>query len=137
MKWFGSRLSGVKDSACFIAGVSPSLKRCRVTVGKLAIATVCFSAFGVANTVFAQDYSDRTSDHISGLANDSTTKATDLGDFDGDGDVDINDVRGLMSAIQLGESIDLMFDLNKDEAVTMMDARVMMSLCTRNRCAAN
>ena len=59
------------------------------------------------------------------------------GDFDGDRDVDINDIRGLMRSIQLSESIDLAFDLNNDGVVSMMDARVMMSLCTRTRCAAN
>jgi predicted extracellular nuclease len=79
----------------------------------------------------------RMSDHDPVIISFDFSPATMLGDFDGDGDVDINDVRGLMSAIQLGKSIDLMFDLNKDDVITMMDARVMMSLCTRNRCAAN
>lgn len=57
------------------------------------------------------------------------------GDWDGDGDVDINDVRGLMAAIQKRESIDDAFDLNMDGKVDVLDARTMMTLCTQNRCA--
>jgi len=79
----------------------------------------------------------RMSDHDPVIISFDFTPASIQGDFDDDGDVDINDVRGLMRAIQLGQVIDLAFDLNNDTAVTMMDARIMMSLCTRNRCAAN
>jgi predicted extracellular nuclease/endonuclease I len=79
----------------------------------------------------------RMSDHDPVIIGLNFTSASVLGDFDGDGDVDINDVRGLMSAIQHGKAIDLAFDLNNDNAISMFDARIMMSLCTRNRCAAN
>lgn len=58
------------------------------------------------------------------------------GDWDGDGDVDINDVRGLMMAVQRRLPVDNAFDLNNDGVVNLLDARVMMTLCTRTRCAA-
>ena len=79
----------------------------------------------------------RMSDHDPVVIGFDFTPAAILGDFDGDGDVDINDVRGLMRAIQFGQTIDLVFDLNNDGVVTMMDARIMMSLCTRASCAVN
>lgn len=78
----------------------------------------------------------RMSDHDPVIIGFDFSPAPVQGDFDGDGDVDINDVRGLMRAIQFGQTIDLVFDLNNDAAVTMMDARIMMSLCTRTHCAA-
>ena len=58
------------------------------------------------------------------------------GDWDEDGDVDINDVRGLIGAIQRRETIDLAFDFNNDGVVNTLDARLMMTLCTRSGCAA-
>jgi predicted extracellular nuclease len=79
----------------------------------------------------------RMSDHDPVIIAFNFASTAIQGDFDGDGDVDINDIRGLMRSIQLSESIDLAFDLNNDGVVSMMDARVMMSLCTRTRCAAN
>ncbi|WP_158970443.1 Ig-like domain-containing protein [Paraglaciecola sp. L3A3] len=56
------------------------------------------------------------------------------GDYDSDGDVDINDVRGLVGAIQSRETIDMAFDMNDDGVVNILDSRVMMSICTRARC---
>ena len=58
------------------------------------------------------------------------------GDWDGDGDVDIDDVRALTSAIRSRQTIDMAFDLNEDGVVNILDTRVMMTLCTRTRCAA-
>jgi hypothetical protein len=58
------------------------------------------------------------------------------GDCDLDGDVDINDMRGLVRAIQLGQAIDLSFDFNDDGVVNILDIRSMSALCTRTRCAA-
>jgi hypothetical protein len=58
------------------------------------------------------------------------------GDWDLDGDVDINDMRGLVRAIQLGQAIDLSFDFNDDGVVNILDIRSMSALCTRTRCAA-
>ena len=58
-----------------------------------------------------------------------------LGDWDADGDVDINDIRGLIGAIQAREQIDLSFDINEDGIVNVLDARAIMNLCTNARCS--
>ncbi|WP_339723186.1 alpha-L-fucosidase [uncultured Paraglaciecola sp.] len=58
-----------------------------------------------------------------------------LGDWDEDGDVDNNDIRALTIAIQKRQVIDSSFDLNNDGVVNILDARVLMSMCTRDRCA--
>jgi predicted extracellular nuclease/endonuclease I len=79
----------------------------------------------------------RMSDHDPVIIVFDFSPASVQGDFDGDGDVDLNDVRGLMRAIQLDQAMDLVFDLNNDAVFNMMDARIMMSLCTRSRCAVN
>jgi uncharacterized repeat protein (TIGR01451 family) len=65
-----------------------------------------------------------------------TVNVAIAGDWDLDGDVDINDVRGLIRAIQKNQAINMAFDLNDDGAVNIRDARAMMSLCSRTRCAA-
>jgi predicted extracellular nuclease/endonuclease I len=57
------------------------------------------------------------------------------GDYDGDGDVDRDDIFGLLTAVQLREEIDLSFDLNDDGFVNSLDVRVMSTLCTRVGCA--
>jgi uncharacterized protein len=83
-------------------------------------------------------YSDdafRMSDHDPVVATFNLTAAAVIGDWDGDGDVDVNDVRAFMRAIQSGVEIDLSFDLNTDGSVTILDARTMMTMCTRSRCA--
>lgn len=59
------------------------------------------------------------------------------GDWDMDGDVDINDLLGMIRAIQRREVIDLAFDFNNDNIVNMRDIRGLMAICTRSRCAAN
>ncbi|WP_334030401.1 ExeM/NucH family extracellular endonuclease [Alteromonas sp. P256] len=58
------------------------------------------------------------------------------GDWDKDGDVDINDVRGFMMAIRTRQSISDDFDLNKDGKFNIIDVQTMMTLCSRTRCAA-
>lgn len=57
------------------------------------------------------------------------------GDWDRDGDVDINDINALITAIQQRQTISMAFDFNDDGLVNIIDARLMMTLCTRNRCA--
>ena len=57
------------------------------------------------------------------------------GDWDNDGDVDRNDIRGLMRAIQAKSAIDLAFDINSNGVVDILDARAIMKLCSRSRCA--
>ena len=59
-----------------------------------------------------------------------------LGDFDGDNDVDINDIRALLLAIR-SNNIDLATqDINQDGVVNFADVRAMYGLCTRARCRA-
>jgi hypothetical protein len=41
-----------------------------------------------------------------------------------------------MLAVQSRQTIDPAFDLNNDGVINIIDARVMMTLCTRARCAA-
>jgi hypothetical protein len=65
------------------------------------------------------------------------TQATNvLGDWDGDGDVDINDIRALNLALSRREDIDASFDINGDGSVNRLDARALFRLCTRENCAA-
>ena len=40
-----------------------------------------------------------------------------------------------MRAIQAKEEIDAAFDLNADGIINILDARVMMTMCTNYRCA--
>ncbi|REL27241.1 DNA degradation protein EddB [Thalassotalea euphylliae] len=59
-----------------------------------------------------------------------------VGDFDGDQDVDINDIRALLTAIR-ANNIDLATqDINQDGTVNFSDIRAMYGLCSRNRCRA-
>ena len=58
-----------------------------------------------------------------------------VGDYDLDGDVDINDIQSLIVAIQMRQSIDLSFDMNSDGTVNLLDTRLLMNACTRTRCA--
>ena len=77
----------------------------------------------------------RMSDHDPVIATFDLSVAAVRGDWDGDLDVDINDVRGFMRAMQAREAIDAVFDLNADSTINILDARVMMTLCTNYRCA--
>lgn len=58
-----------------------------------------------------------------------------LGDWDGDNDVDVYDIRALMTAIQRHSEIDASFDLNEDGVINMLDVRALSALCTKSRCA--
>jgi predicted extracellular nuclease len=78
----------------------------------------------------------RMSDHDPVLVSLQLDPAALRGDWDGDGDVDINDYRGLLRAIQQRQAVGMEFDLNDDGRITTLDARVLLSLCTRARCAA-
>ena len=78
----------------------------------------------------------RMSDHDPVVMTFQLDAASIKGDWDGDGDVDINDIRALTLAIQKRLPIDLAFDLNNDGVVNALDTRVMQTLCTRTRCAA-
>ena len=78
----------------------------------------------------------RSSDHDPFIVSVTFASESVTGDWDTDGDVDVNDVRGLIVAIQQGQVIDMVFDLNEDGVINVLDARTMMTLCTRTRCAA-
>lgn len=58
-----------------------------------------------------------------------------VGDLDKDGDVDQNDVNKLLSYRNQSKSACPMCDLDGDGTITVLDARKMVLLCTRPRCA--
>lgn len=78
----------------------------------------------------------RASDHDPVIGSFSLPVAQVVGDWDGDGDVDINDIRGLMGAIAARQTIDMAFDLNNDGVVNMYDIYTAYAACTRPMCAA-
>jgi len=78
----------------------------------------------------------RMSDHDPVVIALQLDAAVVKGDWDGDGDVDINDIKGLTDAIRKRQTIDMAFDLNNDGVVNVLDTREMKLLCTRARCAA-
>jgi predicted extracellular nuclease len=79
----------------------------------------------------------RSSDHDPLVIGFDLSSANEpvIGDFDGDGDVDINDIRALFAAISQGQDIDRSFDLNNDGTVNIFDVFALQSLCTRTACA--
>ena len=58
-----------------------------------------------------------------------------LGDFDNDGDIDRNDISQFLLLLRSGEPVDSQYDFNYDGTVNTSDARALMSMCTRARCA--
>jgi len=79
----------------------------------------------------------RASDHDPIIVSLSLTSSNVLvGDFDSDGDIDINDVRAFSNALRAGQTFSLEYDFNGDGVVNTLDVRAMMSSCTRSRCAA-
>ena len=58
-----------------------------------------------------------------------------VGDFDNDGDIDITDIRSFIGQLRAGTHFDLSYDFNQDNTVNALDARALMSQCTRARCA--
>ena len=57
------------------------------------------------------------------------------GDFDGDGDVDRNDLNVILSHRNQPASACPQCDLDGDSVITVLDARKLVLLCTRPRCA--
>ena len=57
------------------------------------------------------------------------------GDWDTDGDVDIDDIRGFMRAIRSRQEVSIAFDLNDDGVLNYSDVRAMSRICTLRRCA--
>ncbi|MBT1450040.1 ExeM/NucH family extracellular endonuclease [Glaciecola sp. XM2] len=77
----------------------------------------------------------RMSDHDPVLVSLQLDAGVVKGDWDGDGDVNVNDIRGLIRAIQSRQEIDMSFDLNEDGNISVLDVRLLVFLCTRPRCA--
>jgi DNA-binding beta-propeller fold protein YncE len=74
---------------------------------------------------------DRDNDGV--LDNDETA----AGDLDGDGDVDGDDLNLLLAAKNTVAVLGDSKDLDHDGKVTAQDARKLVSLCSRTRCATN
>ncbi len=66
---------------------------------------------------------------------DTGTPDIVIGDMDGDGDVDINDIRAFALAIRRGEELDQSFDLNNDGVINSRDVRLMKNICSYDRCS--
>ena len=56
------------------------------------------------------------------------------GDWDGDGDIDIVDVRAFISALRNKEEIDISYDFNSDGVVSYRDVFYLSRSCTNPRC---
>jgi hypothetical protein len=59
-----------------------------------------------------------------------------IGDLDGDGDVDKNDIRAFSLAIRRGEPLPTSLDLNNDGFINSRDVKLMRGICTYNRCSS-
>lgn len=87
------------------------------------------------STYFAED-AYRASDHDPVIVVLNLQSVPELvGDFDGDEDIDRNDVNQFSMMIRRGETGDIQHDFNNDSVVNSQDVRALMSLCTRSRCA--
>ena len=93
-----------------------------------------FKSDAQKDSLYAPD-AYRMSDHDPVIVSLQLGSDTVKGDWDADGDVDINDIRGLTRAIQLRQEISLSFDFNDDGKVTYTDVRLLQRMCTRPRCA--
>ena len=64
--------------------------------------------------------------------------ASQLGDLDGDGDIDNDDLNLLLAELNTpvsGSTCGVRCDLNEDGAINALDARQLVARCTRPRCA--
>lgn len=77
----------------------------------------------------------RASDHDPIIVTFNLAPAGVRGDFDGDLDVDRDDLRAFARLLRSSNNIDLSHDYNQDGQVNGHDVRALMRLCTRNRCA--
>lgn len=72
-----------------------------------------------------------------GAVNSSTVEVTILpvGDMDGDGNVDSDDINALQAAISQGSAIDASFDLNNDGVINAADVALMNGICSFDNCS--
>jgi PKD repeat protein len=59
-----------------------------------------------------------------------------IGDLDGDGDVDSDDIRDLSLAIDQNQPLDDSFDINNDGVIDSADSRALRDLCSYERCSS-
>ncbi|QJR80326.1 ExeM/NucH family extracellular endonuclease [Alteromonas pelagimontana] len=76
----------------------------------------------------------RASDHDPVIASYLLESADVTGDWDGDGDVDIDDIRAFFSALLSKQKIGMEFDLNQDGKVDTQDMTKMRTMCTYYAC---
>lgn len=87
------------------------------------------------STYFGED-AYRASDHDPVIVVLNLQSEIELvGDFDGDADIDRNDVNQFSMMIRRGETGEIQHDFNNDSVVNSLDVRALMTLCTRSRCA--
>ncbi|KGJ88981.1 collagenase [Colwellia psychrerythraea] len=106
-KWFGNRRAAITDESGNCAGVAVMTEE------------DTSNDYEITNVLFDVDVPDAV-----------------IGDMDGDGDVDRNDMRAFSLAIRRGETLPISFDLNKDGIINSRDVRLMRGICTYNRCSA-
>ena len=105
-KWFGNRRAAITDENGNCAGVAVMTEETS-------------NDYEITNDLF-----------------DTVEPDVVIGDMDGDGDVDINDIRALAKAIRHGEKLHLSFDLNNDGVINSRDVRAMRNICSYDRCRA-
>lgn len=105
-KWFGNRRAAITDENGKCAGVAVMTEE------------DTSNDYEITNALFETDI-----------------PVVILGDMDGDGDVDRNDMRAFSLAIRRGETLPMSFDFNKDEVINSRDVRLLRGFCTYDRCS--
>jgi len=106
-KWFGNRRAAITDEEGNCAGVAVMTEE------------ETSNDYEITNALF-----------------DSGEPDAVIGDMDGDGDVDKNDIRAFSLAVRRGETLPMSFDLNDNGVINSRDVRLMRGICTYDRCSA-